>query len=80
VLQGSEDHRASTKVPTMNEKKSCLGCRALNDSDSCILGYKIRKIRKHNDDSKSTPIPVGKCPKPRTYAQLDDLLLSKSKK
>jgi len=58
-------------------KKSCLGCRALSwgritGYPSCTLGYDMRAILEHPDDSNITPIPVDThCPKPRTWKALE---------
>jgi hypothetical protein len=67
----------------MAKKKSCFGCRALNYSQPqsrCDLGYSIR-MNHENIITLPTPVPVsGKCPKPRTYGELDRLLEEKNGK
>jgi len=51
-------------------KLSCYGCRALN-LELCDLGYSIKMVLEKGG-LRHKPIPVnGKCPKPRTYDELE---------
>ncbi len=56
--------------------KSCNGCRALFEGSdySCSLEYKIREDTIiHGWGKEHRPVPIEKCPKPRTWKQLYNL-------
>lgn len=64
------------------KKKSCCGCRALQENHdsagvlyySCRLGYSIREDEiRHADYKEHRPVPIEDCPKPRTWRILYNL-------
>lgn len=55
------------------KKKTCLGCKAIDESPNnpcptCILKFnvKYKKIALYNGVSTITPYPISYCPKPKT--------------
>lgn len=60
----------------LGEKKSCYGCRALS-LERCDLGYSVKMELKPGDLCRR-PVPINRrCPKPRTYDKLGELLSEK---
>ena len=58
-------------------KKTCTGCRALDDnrfSSSCNLGFKNKSIKKKCIMGEYYEcIPLEECPKPKTYDKYFEL-------
>jgi len=52
-------------------KTNCNYCRALNDVDRCLLGYKT----KQDTIGVRTVRPCEDCEKPKTWAELDKLTM-----
>lgn len=59
-----------------NTKRTCYGCKALEFNGlgaECLLGYPLRM--KDKTPLRPEPVPIdNKCPKPRTYEALFELL------
>jgi len=58
------------------KKKNCYGCRALHGIGLhcfCSLGYNIEYVTVRGEfGHMEQPKPAEKCPKPRTYKELDN--------
>lgn len=52
-------------------KKTCNGCRAYGNSNSCSLGYQTKvlyiPIPAFGNRELERMVPLEQCPKPRTY-------------
>ncbi len=57
------------------QKANCNGCKALQEC-KCVLGYPIILERPEpvSSPSYSYYVPAEQCPKPRTYAKLNEEL------
>ena len=58
-------------------RKDCYECRAIEphfETERCKLGKETRFIRHDHGMTDGHHIPLEHCPKPKTYAALDNCL------